>query len=146
MRGHIQRRNLVGPVGRGCGSHLFLDPDIGLWHGPGAPAGGWDKHVSVAEFAGVARAPGRQHRMTMVYDQSFSYTLSFEQRRHRASEKLQALREHHRLPAVAYVSHVVFIWASPDPILLTRATNGLRDDSLLPRWRFIDNGAGRYAG
>ena len=137
-------RGILVNVSRACRRHLFLDPDTGLWKWQSNPGNRWHKHISMEELAQIANAPGREHRLTLVFDQSYSRSIGNEARRQRAEKKLQTLRCDHGVHGVAYVSHAVFIWVSRDEDLLARATRRLRARSRLPRCRFVDDGCGQH--
>ena len=135
------RCQLVNSVAGNPG-HLFLDPDIGLWNGDRDPECGWDKHISMRELARIANVPVREHWLTLVYDQSYSYYIGDAVRRQRVKRKLQTLWDVHRVHGVAYVSHVPVIWASTDPITLSVATQRFLRASRLPESRLVDDGSG----
>ena len=147
VAGDIDNRDEVLAVGQHCPQHLLLDPDVGLRTQPNPPEGGnWDRHIMVDELAEIASACGREHTLTLVFDQGYSRTFDDGRRRQGALQKLQALRHahgEHEVHSVAYVTHVVFIWVSTNEDLLARATQQLLDRSRLPRSRFIDDGCGR---
>ena len=133
--GHNYVRENVGEIGALCPSHLFLDPDTGLRiHGGPGP-----QHLDVPELAAIANAPVRKHKLTLVYDQSYSRQLRLEGRMEKAQGKLGALRDHD-IYGAAYVSHLVFIWVSADQDTVIAATNRLIACSRLPRWRFVGHG------
>ena len=143
--GDINNRFLVSAVGKGCQKHLLLDPDTGLWIGRGRPRRGWNEYISVKELAHIAEAPGREHKLTLVFDQSYS-NANYPKRKESAGEKLRKLRCDYDVHSVAYVSHAVFVWVSKDKDLLTSATRRLQKRSRLPRFRFVDDGCKKHVG
>lgn len=143
--GTITARNQVLAVGMAYDRHLLLDPDTGLWAGQNRPNRGWNGYVSMDELAQIANAQGREHKLTLVFDQSYS-NATYEERKQLAEGKLQTLREDHEVYGVAYVSHVAFIWVSKDADLLARATQQLLQRSRLPLSRFVDDGCGHHIG
>ena len=140
-------RNAVEQVGMDCRCHLLLDPDTGVWKRQRRPNGGWDKHLHVKEVARIASAPGREHLLTLVFDQS--YTRANQDRRSQlAQKKLKAIRDHHTqcqhqpacpvpLHGAAYVTHAVFIWVSQDRALVEGATRQMLGQTHLPDWRVV---------
>ena len=130
-------------VSTACQQHLFLDPDTGLWNGQGRPRNRWRKHIGMEDLAKIAKAPGRERKLTLVFDQSYEQNIDIEERKFLAEWKLQILWLDHQIHGVAYVSHVVFIWVSKDEDLLDKATRRLLDRSRVPLCRFLDDGCGR---
>ena len=144
VEGRIYHRNLVTDVGSGCLNHLFLDPDKGLTV-PRRPvrhrrhAVSWNEHICVEELTAIATAEGRKHKLTLVYDQSYSRNIKLEKRMELAAEKLERIRElsGNRLYGVAYVSHVAFIWVSANPGTVVTATRRLRTKKRIPFHRLV---------
>ena len=135
-KGDITRRDQVLAVGRECPRHLLLDPDTGLWGGQNSPGNSWHNHISMDELADIAGAPDREHRLTLIFDQSYSNS-KHAKRKERAEGKLRTLWKNHDVHGVAYVSHAVFIWVSKDEDLLASATRRLQERSRLPWCRFV---------
>ena len=151
VKGNILERRCVTATGQACQNHLLLDPDTGLkvrriggniQEGAGSRT---DEYISFREMRDIARADGRQRRLTLVYDQSYSRNLTLGLRRQRAQEKLAALRNHDvALFGAAYISHAVFIWVSACRHTVRAATNRLISCSGLPVCRFVGVGAGHH--
>ena len=130
-----QRQNLVNVVAANPG-HLFLDPDTGLQLGKARRR----QFVSVDELIEIAHAPARERKLVLVYDQS----VNFDQgkagtRRQQIRGKLRRLHDA-KVHAVAYVSHIAFIWASTDPEVVNAATSRLLVASRLPSCCFVVDG------
>ena len=93
VEGHNYVRENVREIGVLCPSHLFLDPDTGLrLHGGPGP-----QHLDVLELAAIANAPVRKHKLTLVYDQSYSRQDRLTGRKERAHEKLGGASEPRRI-------------------------------------------------
>ena len=134
-------RNEVAAVGGRCQQHLFVDPDTGLWAGEGRPRDGQRKHIRVTEFAEIANAPGREDKLTLVYDQSYPNG-TIENKREQAGAKLATLFHDHNLHGAAYVSHVPFIWVSRDEGVFNNATQRLLRKLAFPHRWFVGIGQG----
>ena len=142
VRGNIaQRQDLVNAVANDPG-HLFLDPDTGLRpdNGIQLDRAEWRKFVSEDELIEIACSTDREQKLVLVYDQSID-------RRYRQvcvprQQIRMKLRRLHDagVHAVAYVSHIAFIWASSDPGVVNAATRRLLCASGLPIFRFVDDG------
>ena len=149
VEGPICDRRKVSAVGKGHQNHLLLDPDTGLWI-PGAggvkPDTCWrnsKKHLKVDELVAIAQAKGRERKLTLVYDQSYTHAYnSFEKRREEVKKKLKRIREvsKNRVHSAAYVSHAVFIWVSADERTLYDATRRLRTRTRTPVTRIVGLG------
>ena len=154
VQGDIEQRpQLVEVVATNPG-HLFLDPDKGLrldnWR--------WDPveglqldnlrrdlaesrpFVNIDEFIEIARSPARERKLVLVYDQSINRDY-----RKAGTPRQQLMRKLWRLRgvgihAVAYVSHIAFIWASTNPEIVCAATRQLLLASHLPDCCFVDDG------
>ena len=137
LQGDVYARGLVRNVASAWPHHVFLDPDTGLRIPIARPPGGWNKYVGMDEFARVAGALRlRQHQLTMIYDQSYARA-NPETRNRQVEAKLNILRDCYGLHAVAYVSHVVFIWASLDERVVVRATQRLLEHLAIPPTRLV---------
>lgn len=140
QRGECPRDHLVEACNQSR-DHLFLDPDTGLWRHQRRPRGGWIKHIGIHELAQIACAPGREKRLTLVFDQSMTRA---ENRTPQIEQKLATLRNlcpPNILYAVAYVSQCAFIWVSRDLDLIHYATDQLIAATRIPRCRFVGLGA-----
>ena len=135
VRGNLGDRALVPAVGTACPVHLLLDPDTGVWTGDGIPEGGWGRHLTLEELAEVARAPGRENLLTMVFDQSYTHT-NMERRLELAWDKLAALNLD-GLHGSAYVAQAVFLWLSPNVNLIPEVTGRFLNETGLPDWRVV---------
>ena len=117
---------------------MFIDPDTGLWAGKRRREDDWAKHIGSTEFSEIADAQERKHKLTLVYDQSYSRgAKNMMERVERKLEMLKKLSDGHRLHGAAYVSHVAFIWMSRDETVMTQATQRLLTSSRLPHCRFV---------
>ena len=122
--GWDEPRSEVSAVGQRCQNHLFLDPDTGL-RVPGPTELGHGQHrrthLNIPELVEIATARGREHRLTLVYDQSYPRHIRLDDRLQRVQEKLTLL---HGLGVYgdAYVSHVAFIWVSASQDAVAAAT------------------------
>ena len=100
--------------------------------------------MNVPELAEIAAAPGRKHRLTLVFDQS---NVRERDRRERVKDRLERLRRpgeepyQHEIHGAADVcKHVVYIWVSADKGAVVDATRRLRRLSGLPVSRLIGDG------
>ena len=130
----FRRRRRFREIGRGCCKHLFLDPDIGI-----KLDNTWSyKRVAGEDLVQIATAPNRLHRLTLVFDQSYTNT-TLETRIGLVQDKLTWLQGY-GVYGAAYVSHAVFMWVSAREHIAGAATNRLINCSRLPHWRFVGNG------
>ena len=135
--------NIWAPAGladvvAGWRGHLFLDPDTGLWEQGDA------KHVGFGDLIAITQAETREHRLTLVYDQSLNYNHEAYGTPHeQVRMKLTRLREAN-LYAAAYVSHIAFLWVSTDASLVREASGTLLQASRLPMSRFVDDGCAHF--
>ena len=131
--GESPNRNAFLEAAQACDMHLLLDPDIGLGHNVG------NEHVAYDEFIQILNSPGRQDRLTLIYDQGYARGQNQAAFRQRVDSKLQRLRRRH-VHAVAYLAEptlkVCFIWASTDAAIFTKATWMMQQESCFPAWRF----------
>ena len=122
--------------------HLFLDPDTGLRLDTGLPLhrAMWRKYVNAEEFIEIAH--DAEQKLVLVYDRSINFDHQKDgNRRQQVRRKLCHLRKA-KARAVAYVSHISFIWASTDPKVVCAATQQLLLKSGLPDCCFVDEGCG----
>lgn len=134
----VQRRHLVNAVVDDPGN-LFLDPDTGLRLGDNKLR----EYVSVSELIEIASA--RKRDLVLVYNQRINFDVrKAGTRRHQVKEKLDHLHDAN-VHAVAYVSHVAFIWASIDPNVVKDATRRIQKESRLPSCCFVDDGCGHMS-
>ena len=139
---HTCERERVGEIGALCPTHLFLDPDTGLWvQNVGGvtnenPPNRKRKHITVRELVEIARTPSRSHKLTLVFDQSYTNAYNnLRVRKEAVREKLNMLPND--IYSVAYVSHAVFIWVSATKSTVVGATRRFRVKSKIPVGRFI---------
>ncbi len=123
-----------------CTEHLLLDPDKGLSRANNPTS---VEHVTICELVRIVTSPNRQDKLALVYDQSYQTGPDL---RAKIVNKLQSLSDAD-VHAVAYIAHkggrsVVFIWASPDPDVITDTTQRMRRKSHFPAWRFVDDACG----
>ena len=72
--------------------------------GKGRPRNRWRKHIGMEDLAKIAKAPGRERKLTLVFDQSYEQNIDIEERKFLAEWKLQILWLDHQIHGVAYVS------------------------------------------
>ena len=138
VTGNIQQRADLQNVVAANPGHLFLDPDTGL-RLDGARR---RQFVSIDEFINIARSPARDHKLVLVYDQSINFDHGRAgSRRQQVRRKLCRLHVA-KVHAVAYVSHVAFLWASTDRGVVDAATHRFLVASRLPQCRLVDDGCG----
>ncbi len=136
VRGNIkQRPKLVDAVAANPG-RLFLDPDTGLRLNKAKLR----QFVNVEEFIAIAHSPARERKLVLVYDQSINFNHG-EAGTPRQQVRRKLCRVHDaNVHAVAYVSHIAFIWASTEPEIVSAATRRFLLGSRLPLWRLVDDG------
>ena len=113
-------------------SHLFLDPDTGLWLPPEGDAGhplkkAPQQYLMISELRDIAEA--RPDKLILVFDQTF---LREKQRWSLTGEKLRWLKNH-GVYGTAYFSHANFVLVSADEAVLDNAKRILLAASMLPR-------------
>ena len=111
-----------------CQANLFLDPDTGLWP---KSDGATPKHLMSVELAEIAKK--RPDKLTLVFDQSFSRSLS---RNQQIKEKLACLKKQ-GIHGVAYESHACFVLVSQSKDGLDNAVTTLLRKSRLPPERLV---------
>jgi hypothetical protein len=127
-----------------CRAHLLLDPDTGLGKTIYRDRDCKDRvtHVSFDQFIHIVKSPGRQNKLTLIYDQG-NGRANFDI--HDAGRKLCRLRQAN-LHTVAYMAEPVlglcFIWASTNADAITEATRRMQEVSGFPSRRFVDDGCG----
>jgi hypothetical protein len=117
---------------RTCSTHLFLDPDTGLFLGR-AGRRRKPRYLYADEIAAIAARPGA---LTLVFDQSFPHGGE-----RACLEKKLSILAAEGLSGVAYVSHACFILVGQGCELVEGALQALLKQSHLPKERFVERRA-----
>ena len=134
--------NWADELGRDCANHLLLDPDNGLAKNERgrSAAAKWNQRVGIDEIVAVTQAGGREHLLTLIFDQGYSRWARLAKKTRDRDVKLKRLYAAGLFGAayVAYPSpYTVFIWVCKDERVLIRVTQHLMQESGLPCWRFV---------
>ena len=138
--GESRNVNELFAAAQHCGDHLLLDPDTGM----SQPANGGltTKHVRVDQLIRIAMSPIRQDKLTLVYDQSFSFKDDYERRIGTKLDRLCNASVHSAAYLAEPVLKVCFVWASANFGVLTKATRMMQKESGFPCNRFLGDGCG----